>query len=108
MEDKLVTVAQFDNAFDAGLAKMRLESEGIEAVVVGADLVANMYTIDAIKVQLQVFEKDIERAEAVLASPPSVEDDSDDYGDGDHRDSYEGDEDLDEDFGDDEEGDLWQ
>lgn len=72
MKDKLVTIARFDSPFDAELAKTSLESSDIEAVVLGADLVANMFTIDAIKVELQVFQEDVSRAMEVLESVTST------------------------------------
>ena len=45
MEDKLVKIAEYETGFEAELAKTQLESEGINAAVLGADLVANMHTI---------------------------------------------------------------
>ncbi|MBE0534722.1 MAG: DUF2007 domain-containing protein [Phycisphaerae bacterium] len=93
MEDKLITVAQFDTAFDAELAKMRLENDGIAAIVVGDSLVANMYTIEAIKVHLLVFERDADRARSLLANPPDEEL------------RYDSDEDMDEDVDEDFDGD---
>ncbi len=68
MEDKLVTVGEFETGFEAELAKVRLEEEGIEAIVVGGDLVANMPTIEVIKVELQVFEKDAQKAAQIIAA----------------------------------------
>ncbi len=68
MEDKLVTAGEFENGFEAELAKVRLEEEGIEAIVVGGDLVANMPTIEVIKVELQVFEKDAQKAAQIIAA----------------------------------------
>lgn len=35
MEDKLVTVAKFDNSTDAHLAKIQLDENGIESVLMG-------------------------------------------------------------------------
>jgi hypothetical protein len=83
MEDKLVTVEEFETGFEAELAKVRLEEEGIDAIVVGGDLVANMPTIEPIKVELQVFEKDAERAAQIITAieqeskPESDEQESD-------------------------------
>jgi len=68
MEDRLVTIGEFESGFDAELARMRLEEEGIEAVVVGGDLVANMPPIELIKIELQVFEKDAQKAAEILAA----------------------------------------
>ncbi len=66
MEDKLVTAGEFENGFEAELAKVRLEEEGIEAIVVGGDLVANMPAIEQFKVELQVFEKDAQKAAQII------------------------------------------
>jgi len=68
MEDKLVTVGEFETGFEAELVKVRLEEQGVEAIVVGEDLVANMPTIERIKIELQVFEKDAEKAAKIIAA----------------------------------------
>ena len=70
MEDKLVKIAEYETGFEAELAKTRLESEGIKAAALGADLVANMHTIQLAMVELQVFEKDAEKAMQILESVP--------------------------------------
>ena len=66
MEDKLVTVGEFETGFEAELVKVRLEEQGVEAVVVGEDLVANMPTIERIKIELQVFEQYAEKAAKII------------------------------------------
>ena len=66
MEDTLVTVGEFENGFEAELAKVRLEEEGIEAIVVGGDLLAVMPAIGVIKVELKVFEKDAQKAAQII------------------------------------------
>ncbi len=68
MEDKLVTVGEFETGFEAELVKVRLEEQGVEAVVVGEDLVANMPTIERIKIELQVFEQYAEKAAKIIAA----------------------------------------
>ncbi len=68
MEDKLVTVGEFETGFEAELVKVRLEEQGVEAIVVGEDLVANMPTIERIKIELQVFEKDAQKAAQIIAA----------------------------------------
>ena len=76
-DEKLVTIAKFESGFDAELAKVTLENEGIESVVFGEDLVVNMPTIEPIYIELKVFEKDADRANQVLAEKtPLNEDDS--------------------------------
>ena len=68
MENKLVTAGEFENGFEAELAKVRLEEEGIEAIVVGGDLLAVMPAIGRIKVELKVFEKDAQKAAQIIAA----------------------------------------
>lgn len=68
MEDKLVTIADYETGFEAELGKVRLEAEGIRAAVLGGDLVANMHTIEAFRVELQVLEKDVEKSKQILES----------------------------------------
>ncbi len=70
MEDKLVKIADYETGFEAELAKSRLEAEGIKAAALGGDLVAVMHTIEAFRVELQVFEKDVEKAMQILESVP--------------------------------------
>ncbi len=67
MEDTLVTVGVFENGFEAELAKVRLEAEGIEAIVVGG-LLAAMPAIGVLKVELKVFEKDAQKAAQIIAA----------------------------------------
>ncbi len=66
MEDKLVTVGEFETGFEAELVKVQLEEQGVEAIVVGEDLVANMPTIERIKIELQVFEQYAEKAAKII------------------------------------------
>ncbi|MHC4553433.1 MAG: putative signal transducing protein, partial [Planctomycetota bacterium] len=54
-----------------------LENAGIEAVVFGEDLVTNLPHINAIKVELQVFEKDAEKAKQILAEKAEQGDEND-------------------------------
>ena len=73
--EKLVTIAKFESGFDAELAKVTLENEGIESVVFGEDLVVNMPTIEPIYIELKVFEKDAEQARRVLAEKTPLDGD---------------------------------
>ena len=73
--EKLVTIAKFESGFDAELAKVTLENEGIESVVFGEDLVVNMPTIEPIYIELKVFEKDADRGKQVLAEKTPLEGD---------------------------------
>ena len=73
--EKLVTIAKFESGFDAELAKVTLENAGIESVVFGEDLVVNMPTIEPIYIELEVFEKDADRARQVLAEKTPLDGD---------------------------------
>ena len=74
-DEKLVTIAKFESGFDAELAKVTLENEGIESVVFGEDLVVNMPTIEPIYIELKVFEKDADQARQVLAEKTPLDGD---------------------------------
>lgn len=77
--EALVTIARFQTAFDASIARGALEASGIEAFVPGEDL--GTFTINRAWVpltELQVFESDRERAvvelrrrEIRIVEPPS-------------------------------------
>ncbi len=66
MSDELVTIAEFETAYEAEAAKDCLEGNDIKAAVVGENLVSMMVPIPEVTVELKVFEKDAERARAVL------------------------------------------
>ncbi len=74
-DEKLVAIAEFEGSFDAELAKLALENAGIEAVVFGEDLVTMLPHINAIRVELQVFERDVKKAKQVLAERADEGDD---------------------------------
>ena len=83
-DEKLVPIAEFGGEFDAELAKSTLTDAGIESVVFGEDLVTTLPHINAIRVELRVFENDVERAKQILAEMEPLEDgdsDEDDEGD---------------------------
>ncbi len=84
MSDELVTIAKFETAFEAEIAKNTLESNGIQTVVVGQNLTilpVPMPTIAAIEVK--VFEADAGNAKAVLDAIESkngnITDDNNDF-----------------------------
>ncbi len=88
MSQQLVTVATFTQGIDAHLARLRLESEGIECVVADEHTVgANWLYSNAVGgVKLQVSTSDVERATGILSREPvfatpqvpeSTEDDGD-------------------------------
>jgi len=58
---------EYENTFDAELAKLELGNAGIECVIVGDNLVTNMVLgIPSIIIELQVMADDIEKAKQVL------------------------------------------
>ena len=73
--EKLVTIAEFEHDFEAEMARIALENAKIECSVVGGDLVANLPTIEPIRIELQVFEPDAEHAKQVLAEALAESDD---------------------------------
>ena len=74
-DEKLVAIQEFESEFDAELAKQVLENAGIKSVVFGEDLVTMLPHINAIRVELRVFERDVERAKQILAEKEPLEDD---------------------------------
>jgi 4-alpha-glucanotransferase len=74
-DEKLVSIAEFEGSFDAELAKLALDNAGIESTVFGEDLVTMLPHINAIRVELQVFESDVEKAKQVLAEKQTLESD---------------------------------
>jgi hypothetical protein len=81
-DQKLVPIAEFEGSFDAELAKLALENAGIESVVFGEDLLAVLPHINAIKVELRVFEEDAERARQVLDEMEPLDDEESDEQEG--------------------------
>ncbi len=65
-DDKLVTLTVFETGFEANLAKIALETNGIRSIVLGEDLIANMPLIYGVRVELQVFARDFDKARAIL------------------------------------------
>lgn len=74
-DEKLVSVAEFENSFDAELAKVTLENAGIRSTILGEDIgIIQPYSSTLFHVELQVFEKDLERAREVLAQQEPLQD----------------------------------
>jgi len=67
--DKLVTIAQFTNYFEAEMAKQVLDDFGIKSVVTGQN-VANIYSgLPALAdLKLQTFESQAQKAREILES----------------------------------------
>ena len=74
-DEKLVAIAEFVGSFDAELAKLALDNAGIESTVFGEDLVTMLPHINAIRVELRVFESDVEKAKQVLSERADEGDD---------------------------------
>jgi len=70
--EKLKTIANFSEPFEAHLAKARLDSCGIECVLVGENFVATYWFASLADrgIKLQVRESDADRAGEILAAAP--------------------------------------
>jgi len=62
----LVDAAQFMNSFEAGLAKARLEAEGIPSFIFGMDM-NPIFAGGVFNVRLMVDDEDLEAALAILS-----------------------------------------
>lgn len=69
VNEKLVTVARFDDYMTADLARQLLQDEGIPAFVMGQN-VGNVYSgvPAAVAIELQTAESQAEQARAILAA----------------------------------------
>ncbi len=67
--EKLITIARFENSFEADLAKLALEQENIPCHLAGVGVAVNIAYPAVISIQLQVFESDAERAQDLLDNP---------------------------------------
>ena len=68
MNDRLVTIAEFQNEIEAQMAKAALQADGIDAIIVGG-AVKDLLPVDGmLNVELQVFASDAQKARAVLDS----------------------------------------
>jgi hypothetical protein len=71
MSDELVTIAEFETAFEAQIAKNTLEDNNINATVVGNDLMAISPSVGQTWVEVKVFTKDAEQAKNILETHKS-------------------------------------
>ena len=71
MDDKLVTIAEYDQEFEAQFACNMLADSGIKAVVVGGNVKDLLPADGMMIVQLKVFEADIERGRQILTEEDS-------------------------------------
>ena len=76
-KDKLITIERYENSFDAEVAKLALDNEGISCYLAGMNLMVNMPYPNVIAVELQVFQSDAERAKAILDRTVSDSDHAD-------------------------------
>ncbi len=68
MDDKLITIAEFQSEIEAQMAKAMLQDNGIDAIIVGG-AVKDLLPVDGmLNVELQVFARDAQKARAVLDS----------------------------------------
>lgn len=67
MPDEMVTIARFNFPVEAQMARLRLESEGIEAFIAGNAISQMVDPSGIYGIRLQVREEDAERAMAILA-----------------------------------------
>jgi hypothetical protein len=66
MDDRLVTIAEFQSDIEAQMAKAALHANDIDAIIVG-ESIKDLLPVDGmLNVGLQVFARDAERARAVL------------------------------------------
>jgi len=78
-DEKLVTVGEYENTFDAELAKLTLDNAGVESVILGQELVGMLvYGVPSLTIKLQVRQADIEKAKQILAEKEPLTDDGDD------------------------------
>ena len=80
MDDKLITIAEYDQEFEAQFACNMLKASGVKAVVVGGNVKDLLPADGMMIVQLKVFEADAERGRQILAeagkSTETTEDDN--------------------------------
>ncbi len=70
MKDKIVTLKTFSSPIEAGIVKSMLESNGISCLITNENFagVFPIYDFQTGGVKLKVFERDLERALALLNS----------------------------------------
>ncbi|MBN2272201.1 MAG: DUF2007 domain-containing protein [Sedimentisphaerales bacterium] len=69
MDEKLVTVARFEDSIEAEIAKQLLVDNGIKSVVTGEYVANNLYAGGvAADMWVQTFESDARRAMEILES----------------------------------------
>ncbi len=68
MDDKLITIAEFESDLDAQMAKSVIEANGISAIIIGGNIKDLLPVDGMLNVQLQVFARHAEQAGAILTS----------------------------------------
>ena len=68
MDDKLITIAEFNENLEAQMARATLESNGIKAVITGENIKGLLPVDGMLNVELQVFAADAEKAKKLLDS----------------------------------------
>ena len=72
MEDKLITIAEFENGIQADLSRQTLEDFGIKAVVTGQNA-SNIYGGAIERPALQVMQSQAQKAKEILESEKTEE-----------------------------------
>jgi len=82
MNDRLVTIARFTSYMEAELARQLLNSEGIQAFVMGQN-VATTYggVLAAVDIELQTLESQAEEAKQILEASRQQQEENADQGD---------------------------
>ena len=71
MDDKLITIAEFESNLDAQMAKASLESSGIKAMIVGENIHGLLPADGMLNVELKVLEENAREARIILDSEQS-------------------------------------
>jgi hypothetical protein len=66
MDDKLITIAEYGQEFEAQIACDRLQDSGIKAVIVGGSVKSLAHPAMSMSVELKVFEADVQRGRQIL------------------------------------------
>ena len=68
MNDELVTLEKYETAIDAEMAKLKLDTNGIESYVLGGGLASVLPIGGIVMVELKVKREDYEKAKEILES----------------------------------------
>ena len=77
-DEKLVTIAEFNDDLQAHMMRIELEAAGIEVFVMGDQLMSVVPKAGIPRVEVCVRTSDVEKAKQVLAEQEPLEDDESD------------------------------